>query len=467
MSQAFEGAIAANRFGLGARPGDLALIGTGGRDWLLMQLRDPGQFRFTAPGLPDTRTASAALGAYLLAISERRAQKQDTAAQQAQAEPLLAARPLAALTQIAVREGAARVNHGLTTPAPFAERLAGFWANHFTVSATKALTIALVGVYEREAVRAHLGGSFGALLQAAARHPGMLLYLDQAQSVGPNSVLGKRRESGLNENLARELLELHTLGAQGGYTQADVTQFAMALTGWTIAGPRTQRFAPDSPAGDFVFVPAMHEPGPRVVLGKRYSEGGEEQAQAILADLARHRATARHVATQLASHFISDSPPEAAINHLEKVFRDSEGDLPSLHRALVSLPQAWERTPQKFKSPQDFLLSGLRLVGAANVEAKAVMAGFELLGQPLYRAPSPEGWPDDGASWLSPDGVMKRLEWSQALAERAIGQRSPEVMLTQALGALANATTLESVRRAESGVQGLTLALMSPEFQRR
>lgn len=467
MSQAAEPAIAANRFGLGARAGDLGLIGSGGRDWLTAQVQESRHFLVPAQNLPDTPTASAAAQAYVQARRQRRAQTRSSDSAPAQAsmpEPVQLVAPLA---QIALREGVARINHALVTPAPFAERLAAFWANHFTVSATKVTTIALVGVYEREAVRAHLGGSFGELLLAVARHPGMLVYLDQAQSVGPNSALGRRRNGGLNENLAREMLELHCLGAQGGYSQADVTQLAMALTGWTIAGPRTQRFVPASAAGGFAFVPAMHEPGARMILGKRYGEGGVEQGEAIIADLARHPATARHIATQLASHFIADNPPDAAIHQLEKVFRDTDGHLPSLHHALVLLPQAWETTPQKYKTPYDFVLSALRLVGANQIEGKGMASAFDLLGQPVFRAPSPEGWPDDSASWLSPDGVMKRLEWSQALAERAIGQSRPDALLEQGLGSLASALTLEAVRRAESGVQGLTLALMSPEFQRR
>lgn len=467
MIQTINGAIAANRFGLGARPGDLERIGSHGREWLSRQLGDPNAFLISAQGLPDTLAAGAAVGSYMQAIRQRRSQSPTSNPMPAPGQMPQGAGPLAPLRQIALREGVARFNHALTTQAPFAERLAGFWANHFTVSATKALTIALVGVYERDAIRAHLGGSFANLLLAVARHPGMLLYLDQAQSVGPNSPLGQRRDSGLNENLARELLELHTLGAQGGYTQADVTQLAMALTGWTIAGPRTQRFAPGAAPGSFVFVPAMHEPGPRIVLGKRYSDGGAEQAQTIIADLARHPSTARHVATQLARHFISDAPPESAIKQLEKVFRDTNGDLPSLHGALIPLPHAWDPIPQKYKSPHDFVLSALRLVGAPDIEPKALVGVFDLLGQPLFRAPSPEGWPDDSASWLSPDGIMKRLEWSQALAGRAIGQRRPDALLKEALGELVSASTLESVRRAESGEQGLTLALMSPEFQRR
>lgn len=470
MIKAIEAAIAANRFGLGARPGDIAALGDNGRDWLLTQLTSRDGFRITAPGLPDIKTATRAVGTYIAAIRQRRADNVPAPASEAQtpeAEVERLKRPLAPLTQIALHEGAARLNHALTTSSPCAERLAGFWTNHFTVSATKALTIALVGVFEREAIRDNLGGSFSALLLAAARHPGMLFYLDQVQSVGPNSPLGLRRESGLNENLARELLELHTLGAQGGYTQSDVTELAKALTGWSIAGPRTRRFAPNAADGEFVFVPAMHEPGARTLLGKRYGEGGTEQGEAMLGDLARHPATARTIAMKLAKHFVADSPPGSAVAKLETAFRQTDGDLPSLHRAVVSLPEAWDTIPQKFKSPLEFMLSGLRLVGARDVEGRAMAAALELLGQPLFRAPSPEGWPDDAGSWLSPDAIMKRLEWSQALAAHSITAAAPETILAGALGPLVRKATLDGVSRAENGVQGLTLALMSPEFQRR
>lgn len=480
MSTDLESAIAANRFGIGARPGDPAAIARDPRGWLQRQVADPRAFRIDAAGLTDAKGAALALGAFLEGQRELRARRRadpgkagDDAMSVPMAPPGQAAEqaavqgPLRPLVEIARDEAVARVGHGLRTDDGFAERLAWFWANHFTVAASKALVIPFVGCFEREAVRARLTGSFGELLLASTRHPGMLLYLDQAQSIGPGSRIGQRRDVGLNENLAREILELHTVGVDAGFTQADVTEFARALTGWTLAGPRLRRLTGKAEPGSFVFVDALHEPGPRTVLGKRYAQSGESQGLAILDDLARHPATARHVARKLAAHFIADVPPARAVARIEQVFRDSRGDLPAVHRALVDLPEAWEPAPRKFKAPYEFLVSALRLVGVTQLEPRAFVAAQDMLGQPLYRAPSPQGWPDDAVSWAAPDALLKRVEWSQALATRVGARLRPADVAAEALGPLLAARSREAISRASSAAQGLALALMSPEFQRR
>jgi uncharacterized protein (DUF1800 family) len=203
------------------------------------------------------------------------------------------------------------------------------------------------------------------------------------------------------------------------------------------------------------------------VLGKTYRDDGYDQARAILADLAIHPATARRIATKLATHFIADAPPEAAIARLENVYRRSGGDLRAVHAALIDCPEAWDPTPGKFKSPSDFLLSSLRLAGVAQAPARAMAASFATLGQAPFQAPSPAGWPDDAVHWATPDALMKRLEWSQAFAERLGPNARPEALLEAGLGPMLSARTREAIRAAESGQQGLALALMSPEFQRR
>jgi uncharacterized protein (DUF1800 family) len=304
-----------------------------------------------------------------------------------------------------------------------------------------------------------------------AQHPGMLLYLDQAQSIGPNSLIGLRRNSGLNENLAREILELHTVGVQNGYSQTDVTELAKALTGWTIASQRTQRWAPSAQPGDFVFIADWHEPGARTVLGQRYPESGEAQGRAILMDLAVHPSTARRVAQQLACHFVADEPPVRAIEQLETAFLAHQGDLVSVHKALIDLPEAWvggtTGVAHKFKSPSEFLMSSLRMLGQRTIEPAPLRNAINLVGQPPFRAPSPAGWPDRASHWAAPDAIMKRLEWSQLLADRLGNRERPEDRLAGALGPALSAETLRAIRRAESPSQGLVLALMSPEFQRR
>lgn len=453
--------LALNRFGLGARPGEAATLGADGEGWLKAQLRRADAFLLAADGLPTAREAGEAYRLQRQQLQQARTRTDATPAQPE--ENIVRSR------QLLLREGEARLGRQLASDDHFAERLVRYWSNHFTIAATKGSVLPFVGLYERTAIRPKLTGSFEALLLASATSQGMLTYLDQFQSVGPNSLAGQRRGRGLNENYAREALELHTLGVDGGYTQADVTELARALTGWTIATPQLQRLAPQAEPYSFVFVPALHEPGARTVLGKRYPEGGEEQGRAILRDLARHPATARHVATRLARHFGGDQPPPSLVRRLEKSFLDTGGDLPSLHAALLDGPEAWAAEPLKFKQPEEFLLSALRAIGLRAMEGRAYAAGLDLMGQPFWRTPSPEGWPDDAASWAAPDALIKRLEWAQALARRVAPQlpARPHELGAAVLGPALAAATREAVSRAESAAQGLTLLLLSPEFQRR
>lgn len=465
-----EASIAVNRFGLGATTADLARAAADPRAWLDDQINDPGAFLLPVRDLPTSAQAGASLTAYLASRRQTRTAVPDPAgapAMSEQAQMAAVVQPLRQLNQATYRDIAARVSHGLTTETGFAERLVYFWSNHFTVAATKAQTIPFVGPFEREAIRPHLTGSFADLLIAAIQHPGMLLYLDQVQSTGPNSRVGQRRDGGLNENLAREILELHTVGVHAGYTQNDVIEFAKALTGWVLAGERTQRLMPQAQPGAFVFLDAMHEPGARTVLGVRYPEGGVEQGLAILRDLARRPATARHVATKLARHFVADTPPAELVAHLEGVYLETEGDLPSLHRALFTHDTAWRPEQQKLKTPNEFLLSAMRLTGQTRPDSRDLLQTYQTLGQPPFRAPSPAGWPDDAASWSGPDALMKRIEWAQAFAEGITLSQRPEDVAATALGPLFSDASRQSVRRAESPSQGLVLALMSPEFQRR
>ncbi|NWG72452.1 MAG: DUF1800 family protein [Parvularculaceae bacterium] len=451
-------AIAVNRFGMGARPGDLARIGADPRGWLKDQIGRRDAFALEDDTLPTRAEASESLRKFIKGVAATKP-PQDMGAE--------AIPGFKSFTEALRAEIVARTRRALTTSDGFAERLVRFWSNHFTVAATKGGPIPFAGLYEREVIRAGMTGSFADLHLAVMRHPGMLIYLDQAVSVGPNSPAGKRLKRGLNENLAREALELHTVGPQGGYTQADVTEFARALTGWTIVSDRLRRFLPDAGLGDFVFAAQLHEPGPRTVMGKRYPEAGEEQAHAILADLARHPATANRIAVKLARHFIADTPPLSAVARLEKAFRDSDGDLPTLHQSLVDLPEAFEPEQRKFKTPDEFILSALRLAGLETVEPQGVFGAYVLLGQQPFSAPSPKGWADVADEWATPDAVMKRLQWSQEFARRLPLRTSPEQIAAAALGPFMSSRTSEAVRRAESGAQGLVLALMSPEFQRR
>ena len=354
-------------------------------------------------------------------------------------------------------EADALAAHALVTAMPFRERLVWFWANHFTVSLRNGRTGAFGGDFVRNAIRPHVTGRFGDMLLAVIRHPAMLLYLDNAGSVGPGSTAGGRTGKGLNENLARECLELHTVSQTAGYTQVDVTSFARVLTGWSVANGEK------APAG-FVFRPTLHEPGEHTVLGRSFPPG-EAGGVAALAFLAAHPATYRHLATKLVRHFVADDPPAAAVRPVEAALYDSGGNLGSAAAALVGLAEAWQPLA-KLRSPQDYVLAALRAADLPPDRAPDAMAAMRALGQPLFGAPFPIGWPDRAVAWASPEAMMRRVDWAYGLAGRAAGL-DPAQIAEACLGPLLGGDTSLAIRRAGSRRDGLTLLFTSPEFQRR
>ncbi|MEM7653763.1 MAG: DUF1800 domain-containing protein, partial [Pseudomonadota bacterium] len=364
--------------------------------------------------------------------------------------------------RIYANEVVARSRHAMQTESSFHERLVRFWSNHFTVSGTKQLLMGLVGPFEREAIRPHVLGTFRDMLQAVEHHPGMLIYLDNIGSIGPNSRVGKRRGRGLNENLAREILELHTLGVDGGYTQSDIEELARAITGWTVGNKRLGR----ERMGESLFASMMHEPGARTVLGRRYSEGGEKQGRAILDDLARHPSTARHIATKFARHFIADLPPASAVSTLERVFLQTYGNLAEMAGTVVSMQETWASAGSKFKTPEELIISSTRALGTPLDDPKALRSTYAALGQTPFRAPSPAGWSDMAEDWAGADAIRKRLEWANQLAGK-FQNLDARAFLQTALGRLASNDTNIAISQAESGRQAFILALMSPQFQRR
>ncbi len=464
-------AIAATRFGMGARPGEIAAAASDPRGWLEAQVQT-GAAIISTDGLRSTQDVFAERIADASMVGARGAGEPDEETRQAIQQRI----------QREAREGLrleieARTQHAASTGASFAERWARFWSNHFTVAARNAQMIGLVGPYEREAIRPHVFGRFSELLGHAVLHPGMLIYLDAARSIGPSTQPAQRRDAGLNENLAREVLELHTLGVGSGYTQEDIVEFAKALTGWTVSGPQTARLASAgrggraqgiaTEPGRVIFADLLHEPGVRTVLGKAYGGEGKLQAAAILDMLAIHSATARHVAIKLARHFVSDSPPESAIAKLEASFLSSGGDLAALARAVIHLDEAWQNEQQKFKTPEELLMSAARAAGPQATFGGAQRQVYASLAQAPFSAPSPAGWPDDVAAWSGADAIKKRLEWANAVSRRMARGLSPSDFLDAALGEMAGARTRQAIARAESAEQGFTLALMAPEFQRR
>jgi uncharacterized protein (DUF1800 family) len=467
-------AFALHRFGLGPRPGSLAAIAADPRGALLAELDRPGAGRIDDPRLLTSAQSSRAgfearSARQAKQIVEERARKQ---AEQAQAQTMAmgeeakpdAPKPAAAAPtptieqQNFLKEVRARLDAALIPEIGFPERLVWFWSNHFCVSGFVVPN--MTGGYEREAIRPYILGRFVDMVLAAEGHPAMLVYLNNTVSIGPNSVAGINRTRGLNENLAREILELHTLGVRTGYTQDDVIRFANVLTGWTILPPANN---PEHGA-EFVFNQRMHEPGAQRIIDKDYADTGVEQGRAVLADLARHPATATHIATKLARHFVADTPPSPLVERLTKTFRDTDGDLKELAKTLITDPLAWDTPRDKLKMPCEWLVAMTRALGGRG-DAQRFVNGQALLGQPMWRPPAPNGFADDEATWI--DGLGRRLDIANGVAQR-VGERiEPDEMLDIALGPLATSDTRTAIERAESRQQALTLLFMSPEFQRR
>ena len=347
----------------------------------------------------------------------------------------------------------------------FVERLVRFWSNHFCVSVAKGfIERSVAGSFEREAVRPFVLGRFADMLAAVERHPAMLFYLDNQQSIGPNSRAGQNRKRGLNENLAREILELHTLGVGGGYTQSDVTSLARVITGWTFVGREGRLGEP----GTFVFNANAHEPGDHIVLAKTYAQGGMGQGEAALNDLARHPSTAKHIAFKLARHFVADDPPPALVERLAKIFKDRDGDLRAMAAALVDAPEAWVSPLTKMRSPFDFVMAARRAVTRQPMtEPGPTFGALNLMGQPMWQPPGPNGFPDIAAAWASAEGMKVRLDIAAQIARQTKEVENPSELLDSVIGEACSPETKEAVARAESREQGLALLLMSPEFQRR
>ena len=471
-----EAALALHRFGFGPRSGSIAAIAADPRGALLAELERPNAGLIANADLPSSAAANRAVFEFNAerAANDKREKRRREAAPQvamlnARGDTAMEAKPDAPSPtaaqpeavplprQLFCNEARARFEAAINAEIGLVERLVWFWSNHFCVNADATV---MAGGYEREAIRPHVLGRFKDMLLAAEGHPAMLLYLNNEQSIGPDSVAGVNRDRGLNENLAREILELHTLGVRTVYGQADVTSFAKILTGWTILPTLTN---PDH-GGEFVFLRRAHEPGPQTVIGNAYPDSGVEQGRAVLADLARHPATARHVATKLARHFIADDPPTMLVDRLTQRFLDTDGDLKEVTAALIAAPESWAADQAKIKRPGEWIVAALRATEESGDTLRMIRAQA-LLGEPLWRPPAPKGFSDDNTAWL--DGLGQRLEIANSFARREGLAHEPEAVMEAALGPLASAETRQTLARADSRPQALTLLLMAPEFQRR
>ena len=491
--------LAFNRFGLGARPGSRPLSGDP-REALLSELAAPGGAKLDRSDLPSTPQILQEVYADEL---RRKMERQAEAATRRpapdmpapnEAAPIVAgptaapapsgsavaasmtsSEPAAAASMTPTREprpeekffradAQARLEQACSAPIGFLERLVAFWSNHFCVSAAKGnIGRAAAGAFEREAIRPFVVGRFADMLAAVERHPVMLNFLDNAQSVGPDSKAGRNRKVGLNENLAREILELHTMGVGSGYSQGDVAALARIITGWTFAGREGKLGEP----GTFVFNAAAHEPGEDSLLGRVYAQDGAAQGEAAFADLAREGATATHVARKFARHFVADSPDPGLTRRLAEAFRDKDGDLGALARALVADEAAWSAPPTKIRNPWELTVAAYRAFARSPSDVLPALNALNLLGMPLWRPAGPNGFSDDSSDWASPEGVKMRVELAAQFARQVKDAPQPLALVEDILGPGASAATREAVARAESQEQAYALLILSPEFQRR
>src|SRR5579872_527896 len=474
--------LALNRFGFGARggaAGDLANAAADPRGFVKADLKAPNGVLLDMPGLQATPALTRIAFAYQDEVKQTREAKANASEEMPDKEKMSAMvtpdkatpnasmqakEPLNAIQKTFRAEALARLQRAVVADCGFGERLVTFWSNHFCISAAKGqLTRIWAGAFEREAIRPHVYGRFADMLRAVEQHPAMLFFLDNQQSLGPDSRAGQNRKRGLNENLAREIMELHTLGVGGGYTQADVTSLARIITGWTFAGRQGQLGTP----GTFVFNANAHQPGPQTLLGKTYADTGLAQGEAALADLARHPSTAKFIATKFARHFVADDPPPALVARLQEVFGKTDGDLLALATALVDSDEAWQAPQTKIRSPYEYLIATGRLLGHIPDEPSRYLGGLNALGQPLWSPSGPNGFPDTNAAWAAPEGMKLRLDIAAEVASKVGDNIDPRDLLELAVADASSPETRQTVARAESRQQALALLLMSPEFQRR
>ena len=450
-----EGAIAVTRFGLGARIGEIETASKNPKKWLRDQIYSTPAPIFPVKGLSSSKGYILEKAAFLAA---RKAQKDEAA-------KITVSKPFNKRYRASEdAELAAHFRFGVETSMPFHERLTRFWSNHFSVSG-RTRDILTAAAHEREAIRPFISGTFKDLAISAILHPSMLIYLDNIRSIGPNSIfglVGRFRQKGLNENLAREVMELHTVTPKAGYEQSDVTEFARALTGWTIAAKNQ----PENLRGQTFFNAKWHEPGSRTVMGKTYLPIGKSQAMAIIKNLCSYPETAKNISYKLARHFVADKPPPDLVKKLTSEFIKTDGNLTALYEILIEAPELWEIRAQKVKTPYELLTSTARYMGIENVFPTWSSDVFEGFGQTSFRAPTPEGWADTSDAWIGPDALMKRIEWSNKVAQRN-SKMDARAFLKNALGDRVSEKTKLAINQAESNQQALIMMLISPEFQRR
>lgn len=473
--------IAVNRFGLGARPGELVQAAKDPQLWLKNQMVSP-QFD---PQLADTKTAFEKFSAH----RKIRGQQKKIAKAQVQSMILEPSTVDQSTSMQVMKKNKAMAGgqtryaklmrqtqknllmsglwESIETTQPFSMRLLDFFSNHFSVSTSTAQLKVVAPLLEREAIAPYLFGHFEDMLIAVIKHPAMLMYLDNTRSTGPHSKAGRyNKKRGINENLAREIFELHTLGVDGGYHIGDIQELAKALTGWSVSYPADQQ------QEGFVFRENLHEPGTRIILAKRYRHEDQRQVEAILKSLARHPSTAKFLSYKLASHFISDQPAPALVAAMATRWQDTNGNLSAVMTTLIEHKGSWQPERQKFKTPREFMVSTLRSIGLEQKSARGFLTGLVYhlteMGQAPFSAGSPAGYSTYAEDWSGSDALIKRIDWVNRLVTVSPKSLLSAVDLAQQLFAGdISERTLKVLKGAETAQQAYTLLFMSPEFQRR
>lgn len=414
VTGSIQARIALNRFGLGARPGDISVVSADPAGWLARQIALP-------------------------------------AAAQIANVPSAADRIVLNRLHLLDSDLLSRLAGAVASPAPFIERLALFWSSHLAVSAARDSDSHVVVPYENEAIRPYVTARYADMLKASSRHQAMLIYLDLNGQIGPHSARGIKSRQSFNEDYARELMELHTVGPI--YTQTDVDELALALTGWAI----------DRATGLVAYDTTAHEPGERCVLGA-VLPAGDGQANAAIAMLVSHPATAQNVCAKLAGHFISDVPSPDLVAAMVQAW-GADGALSKVYAAMLGHPAAWTPAAVKYRTPEQFVIASARALQLLGMEA-SLLHHQRALGQRPFLAPSPQGYPDDEAAWLTPNGVLLRVDAAASLASFATTKTTPLGLMSELLAPNPASHTSDAVRAAPSRIEAFGLMLASPEFQR-
>lgn len=448
-----QAVIATNRFGLGAKPNEILSAQKSPKNWLLEQLNNDPSLPFDK-NLPTSNEIMAAIAQYRKLKQRQKKNIDELSEQDNEQLAKLQKYPRQAHQKLSIDT----LMQAITSSNSLNWRLLDFFSNHFSVSAQGQLMTALAPTLEREAIAPNILGNFEDMLLAVVKHPAMLVYLNNERSFGPQSKLGKRGK-GLNENLAREILELHTLGVNGGYSQSDVTELAKGITGWGIPNPLKEKFE------GFKYRDTGHEPNTRKLLGQSFKDEGVKQGEKMLQYIAQHPSTASYVCLKLARHFISDNPPESLVKKMVKRWNSTNGKIKDVIIEMINAEESWSEASLKFKTPREFIISTYRGLGQKKIKGKQLLYALNVLGQQPFSAGSPAGYSDYQQDWNGASAIMARIELAAQFASRR--KPNAEKVMKNTLYESVSELTYKTVLRAESRQQAFTLLLMSPEFQRR